>query len=62
MDFKDLQNNNEKELKELLAEKRGQLKELRFSAHSAQLKQVHKIDLAKKEIAQILTALRQIKK
>jgi ribosomal protein L29 len=43
----------------LLIEKHGELKDLRFSAHSGQLKQVHKIKLVKKVIAQILTTLKK---
>jgi ribosomal protein L29 len=59
MDFRDLQNISEKELSEMLAVKRGELKDLRFAASASQLKQVHKISLVKKEIAQILTVLKQ---
>lgn len=61
MNFKDIKTLNAKELKDTLAEKRGELSALRFSAHSGQLKQVHKISLVKKDIAKILTALKNLK-
>lgn len=61
MDFKEIKNFTAKELKESLAEKRGELSSLRFSAKSGQLKQVNKISLVKKDIAKILTALKNLK-
>ena len=62
MDFNEIKTLNEKELKEMLAEKRGELRDLRFSAHSGQLKQVKKIENVKKTIARILTTLNKITK
>lgn len=58
MDYKDIQQMPEKELHELLSEQRNALREYRFAAGERQLKQVHRIGLAKKTVARILTALR----
>ena len=58
MDYSEITKQSEKELNELLAQKNGELKDLRFSAHSGQLKQVHKIKLVKREIAKILTVFK----
>ena len=59
MEWEDLKNKSVKELKELLSETRNELRNLYFQAHSRQLKQVHKIHLAKKTIARISTLLKQ---
>jgi len=58
MNWEDLKNKSAKELKELLSEVRHELQNLRFQAHSRQLKQVHKINLAKKTIARISMLLK----
>lgn len=57
MEYKDLKNKSIKELQELLAEKRGELRELTFKVGENQLKGVRKIRIIKKDIAQILTAI-----
>ncbi|HAT03716.1 MAG TPA: 50S ribosomal protein L29 [Candidatus Magasanikbacteria bacterium] len=57
MEYKELKNKGKKELHELLAEKRDELRELRFKAHEKQLKNVRSIRVVKKDIAYILTAI-----
>ncbi len=59
MQWEDLKNKSAKELKELLSETRNELQKLCFQVYSHQLKQVHKIDLAKKTIARISMLLRK---
>jgi len=58
MDYSELTKQTEKELNEDLSQKYAELKDLRFSAASGQLKQVHKIKLVKREIAKILTVFK----
>ncbi|MEK7131604.1 MAG: 50S ribosomal protein L29 [Patescibacteria group bacterium] len=58
MHWEDLKNKSAKELKELLSETRNELQNLYFQAHSKQLKQVHKINFAKKTIARISMLLK----
>lgn len=58
IEWGDLKNKSAAELKEILAEKKKELHGLYFQAHNRQLKQVHKVSLAKKTIARILTLLR----
>lgn len=53
MKWEEIKNKSEKELRELLSEVKSELHRLSFQAHSKQLKQVHKINLAKKTIARI---------
>lgn len=57
MDFQDLKNKSEKELHELLVEKREELREFRFKVSEKQLKDVGAIKKTKQMIAQILTLL-----
>ena len=57
MDFQDLKNSTEKELHDLLIEKREELRELKFKARENQLKNVREIRKVRKVIAQILTLL-----
>lgn len=57
MEFADLKNKSEKELREMLAEKRDELRELRFKTAEKQLKNVRAIRECKKSIARILTLL-----
>lgn len=57
MDFADLKNKSEKELRELLAEQRQHLHALRFKVGEKQLKNVKLISVAKTTIARILTLL-----
>lgn len=58
MEFADLKDKSEAELKELLNLQRQELQNLAFQAHNRQLKQVHKIDLVKKTIARISMLLK----
>ena len=62
MDFTELKNRTEKDLHDLLAEKRGKLRDLRFKASEKQLKNVKSIKDVRVDIAQILTLLNSIKK
>ena len=57
MNWEDIKTKSTKELQELLTETRNELRSLLFQTHSQQLKQVHKIDVAKKTIARISMAL-----
>lgn len=59
MEWADLKNKGAQELKELLFEKRQELQNLYFQAHSRQLKQVHKISSVKRVIARISTLLKK---
>lgn len=59
MKWIDLKNKNTDELKELLSEQRAELHSLEFHAQSQQLKQVKKIDNAKKTIARLTMLLAQ---
>lgn len=52
---KQLQDMNEKQLDELLAQLRGELRQMRFLVSHGELKQVHKIKEVKGSIARILT-------
>ncbi len=61
MQWEDLKNKGAKELEELLSETRYALQNLYFQAHGRQLKQVHKINLAKKTIARISMLLQKAK-
>lgn len=58
MDFADLKNKTDKELHELLAEKRHELRELKFKVGEKQLKNVHSISLVRLVIARVLTLLK----
>lgn len=62
METSDLKNKNEKDLQELLAQKRDLLRELRFKVSEKQLKDVRQIREIKKDIARVLTFLRANKK
>ncbi len=59
MQWEDLKNKSTQELKELLSETRHELQNLHFQAHSRQLKQVHKINSAKKIIARVSMLLQK---
>ena len=52
-----MKNKSEKELRELLAEQRDELRELRFKASEKQLKNVQAIPKCRKTVARILTLL-----
>ncbi|XOB41594.1 MAG: 50S ribosomal protein L29 [Candidatus Nealsonbacteria bacterium] len=49
------------ELQALLSEKRERLRQLRFSISSGKVKNVREIRIVKKDIARILTILKEIK-
>lgn len=57
MDFKELKNKSDNELKNILTEEREKLTEMRFKVAQRQLKKVSNIRNAKKTIARILTLL-----
>lgn len=57
MDYKELKNKGLKQLHEMLAEKRDELRELKFKTSENQLKNVRAIRDVKHTIAQILTAI-----
>lgn len=57
MEYKALKQKTEKELHDLLGEKRTMLRELRHKDSERQLKDVRSLRLAKKDIARILTEL-----
>ena len=59
MDMVELNNMNEKQLKEALQEKRAELMELRFKVSERQLKDVRSVRAMRKTIARILTVLNQ---
>lgn len=54
----DIHNLGEKELRAFIEDEREILRQLRFQAREAQLKQVHRLRATKKRISQALTALR----
>jgi ribosomal protein L29 len=58
MDYKDINNKNEKDLHVMLVEKRNELRELKFKDSEKQLKNVRAIRTTKKIIAKILTAIK----
>lgn len=57
MEFSDLKNKSERELRELLAEKHDELRELRFKASEKQLKNVKSVRNLRRVIARVLTLL-----
>ena len=57
MEFTDINNKSQSDLNQLLADKRAELRHLRFQAQSRQLKQVKKLGEVKQTIARILTVL-----
>lgn len=59
MEFKELANKNVSELQQMLVEYRSELFTLRFKNKTQRLDQSHKIAEIKKDIARILTAIRQ---
>ncbi len=59
MEYTDIKNKSEKELHDILAEKRVALRALRFKSHDQQLKDVRDIRETRKIIARILTALKE---
>jgi ribosomal protein L29 len=59
MKWEDIKIKNNAELEELLSEQRAELQTLTFQASSSQLKQVHKIKVARKAIAKLKILLAQ---
>ena len=59
MEFQDLQQKENKELHQLLAQYRDKLRELRFKDANKQLRDVIQVRKTKKQIARILTLLNQ---
>ncbi|QJB71210.1 50S ribosomal protein L29 [Mycoplasma sp. 1654_15] len=59
MEFKDLKKKNSEELNKLLNEYKSELFTLRFRNKTQQLDHTHKIKQVRKDIARILTAIRQ---
>ncbi len=57
MDVQSIRSKTEKQLHDLLAQKRHELRELSFKASEGQLKEHRKIRTVKKNIARILTVL-----
>lgn len=57
MEYRDLEGKKEHELHLMLAEKRTELKDLRFKIASHQLKAVHQVKLVRQMIARVLTLL-----
>lgn len=60
MNFVELKNKSENELKKMLEEKRETLREARFKASNDQLKDVRTIRELRTEIAQLMTRLNQL--
>ena len=58
MNWEDLKNKGQQELRELLSETRNEIRSLFFQAHNRNLKEVHKISLAKKTVARISMLLK----
>ena len=58
----DLKKKSEEELRQMLAELKNDLRDLRFQAANMQLKNVRKIRTARKDISRISTILNQPKK
>ena len=61
MKIKELREKNTEELKKLLADKRETLRKLRFDVSSKQIKNVRELRNTKKDIARILTLIREKK-
>lgn len=57
MKFKDFKNKNLTDLHQVLAEKREELRNLRFKDSNKQLKNIKEISIVKKDIARILTLI-----
>ncbi|MBL7022164.1 50S ribosomal protein L29 [Patescibacteria group bacterium] len=59
MAIKDFRKNEIKDLHKMLATKREQVRDMRFSVSNKQLKNIRDIRKARKEIAQVLTVLKE---
>lgn len=62
MKAKEIRKKTKEELEKLLAEKRKKLTQLRFDLAAGKVKNVREIRETKKDIARILTILRELKK
>ncbi|MFW0862513.1 MAG: 50S ribosomal protein L29 [Candidatus Komeilibacteria bacterium] len=60
--MKDLRKKDIKELQKMLATKREQVRDMRFSVSNKQLKNIRDIRKTRKEIAQIITVLNELRK
>lgn len=60
-ELKELRAREEKDLQKLLQESREKLRELRFNVNANQLKDVKSLNKIKKQIAKILTVLKEKK-
>ena len=61
MDIKEIKNMSQEQLTQSLEEARKKLDELKFKAAQKQLKNVREIRILKKDIARIMTVLKQNK-
>ena len=59
MKIKELREKSEKELKKLLASSREKLRDLRFKVSQRQLKNIREVRLVKRNIAKILTIIKE---
>jgi len=62
MKFKEIKEKSEGELKKILAEKREELRQVRFELYAKQLKENHRYQALKRDIARILTRLKMMHK
>lgn len=62
MKYSDIQSKKPDEAKHLLEEKRTRLRELLFLSSQGKVKNVREMRAVKKDIAQVLTYLNQVKK
>jgi len=60
MDFNEIKNKNQEELREILAAQRLELRNLKARAKNQQLKQFHKIKETRKLVARINTLLTKL--
>jgi ribosomal protein L29 len=59
MDYSTLKKKNKDDMLKLLSEKKSELKELEFKVSSQEVKNVRDVRKHKREIAQLLTALKE---
>lgn len=59
MKIQELRQKSEIDLKELLQEKKSRLEELRFLLSQGKAKQVHEVRQVKKDIARVMTILKE---
>ena len=61
MTIEEIRKKTEKELQKILAEKRNELREVRFKVASRQFKDYKKLSKIKKDISKILTIIKEKK-